>query len=234
MKPIIIKTSDEQFTQSSFREYLLSLCEKHKKEGRALAFAFIVYDFEDNTIQEILGNERYWMSLDKISGKYLTIFYINSENSYLEKRLEEIYFDELSESSSNDGIMHNMRQIYSRSTPLDQTINFLKDEFGISEYIKHPFVIFFQSDGEKLLDSFVVALNDQKLEDSFLELKFHIKNAVDSVSIVSKENYNNHQEIFNLIKSDVKNGKTLRFIKTKIVPKFGTVFSLVKTILTGF
>ena len=101
---------------------------------------------------------------------------------------------------------------------------------------QHPFILFFQSDGEIILDYFVVTLKEEKLEDTFLELKSQIKNACESISHLKNDDVNYHQEIFNLIESGVKNGNTANFIKKKVIPKipFGsTISSFVKIATNG-
>lgn len=235
MVPIAI-TSDKQFDEEGFRNYLTDLCRKHKKEKRALAFAFLVYDFEDNTIQQILENPKYWTALDKISGRFLSVFYINSQDNYYKKRQKQIFTEEKrqQQSVSQKGYMQFLTPITLKATPLEKSIYFLKKEFGLDDNLKHPFILFFQTDGEELLDYFVVALQQEKLEEAFLELKSQIKTAVDSVSKVTPDNFKNHKEIFNLIKLRVEGENSRNFIKTKVISKIGigSIISFVK-FLTG-
>lgn len=186
-----------------FKNYLLDICKKHKKEHRALAFAFIVYDFQDYTIQKIVGDKHYWQTLDKIAGEYLTIFYIDSDDSYYNKRRLKL----------NKPNENSQTFLCGIKTPFDGAIRFIKEEFQLDDNIKTPFVLFFQTDGKKLLDYFFITLKQEKLEDAFLELKAIIKNAADSVSKVLPENYKNYQEIFNLIRGGVENGQFWDFVK---------------------
>jgi hypothetical protein len=118
------------------------------------------------------------------------------------------------------------------ATPLDQTIIFIKEEFGISENIKHPFILFFQTDGENIIDSFVVKLKQEELEKAFLELKRLIKNAVNSLIKVTPENYENHKELFNLIRTGVQGGNAIEYVNNKVLSKIGigTIIALIKTI----
>ena len=125
--------------------------------------------------------------------------------------------------------MQLMRQITLQATPLEKSVRFLKTEFQIEESIQHPFVIFFQTDGENILDYFVVELKQEKLEDSFLELKSQIKNAVDALSKLPN-NYQNNQRVFELIEAGVQSGRFRNFIKTKVISNIslGKVFSFLK------
>ncbi len=66
-----IKTAD-------FSNGIIELCEKHRKDKRALAFAFIIYDFCNPHITKVLDDVDYWNALDAVSGKFLSIYYIPS------------------------------------------------------------------------------------------------------------------------------------------------------------
>ncbi len=236
MIPIAI-TQDGKFDEENFKNYLLDICKEHKEQDRALAFAFIVYDFEDYTIQQIIENKKYWTTLDRISGHYLSVLYINSQDSYYTRRQREIYLEEKAAErrASSSGYMQMMRSITLQSTPLDKSVDFLKKEFKLEENLKHPFVLFFQTDGEVIIDYFAIALKQEKLEDAFLELKRQIEAAVESISHVTPENFKNHNEIFALIESGVKGGNIGHFIKTKVISKIGigTITSFIKLIAGG-
>lgn len=203
---------------NDFGNYLIQMCKQHRSQGKALAFAFIVYDFENHTIPDILKKRSYWNALHKISGNKLGVFYINSQDSYYKKRQNEIYKDELQKRKKNSqgGTLSFLIPITKKPIPIDNAIDFLKSEFQIDENIKTPFVLFFQLDNEdNLSDYFIVQLKKDKLEDAFLELKTHIKNAVNSLDKVSPENYENHQEIFELIKGELESSQLNRFIAKK-------------------
>lgn len=232
MVPIAIK-DNKKFDEVEFKEYLLDLCEQQKKHKKALAFAFIVYDFDDQSITQILKNKDYWTNLDIVSGKFLSIFYINSQDSYYKRRQRQIYNEEQRRQERGSQIGFSfLIPISLKPTPLDNAIGFLKKEFDLDDNLKHPFVLFFQTDGSDISDSFIVSLKQEKLEESFFELRDHIKNAVESLSNVKSEYFNNHQEIFNLIRSGVEGGKFNDFVKKKVVSKLGigTIISLIKLI----
>lgn len=237
MVRLALTPNGKGFDEEDFKNYLLGICRQHKNAGRALAFAFIVYDFDDNTIPQIIENEKYWTSLDKISGHYLSVFYVNTQNSYYKRRQREIYQEELAKKrrASEKGYFQEMLPIFMKNTPLEKSIEFLKKEFQLEDKIKNPFVLFFQTDGEDILDCFVIMLKEEKLEDAFLELKTQIKNAVDSLAKVTTDNFKNHQEIFNLIKAGVKGGNFTNFVKTKIIAKIGigSIISFIKLIAGG-
>jgi hypothetical protein len=242
MVPIALK-ADKQFDEEEFKEHLLKLCNHHKKQKRALAFAFIVYDFDDQAINQILKHKDYWSNLDKISGKFLSVFYINSRDSYYKMRQKQIYNEEIQAAinSRESNICFRIRNTHflipltPKPTPLDNAIGFIKKEFKLDDNLKHPFVLFFQTDGEDISDFFIVTLKQEKLEEAFFELRDHIKNAVDSLSEVKPEYIDNYQEIFDLIRSGVKDAKFNDFVKKKVVPKLSIreIISLIKLISGG-
>jgi hypothetical protein len=237
MVPIVIN-ENQQYGEESFKDILLHTCRQHKNEGRALAFAFIVFDFDNHTINDILDKRSYWSTLDKISGKTLSVFYINSQDNYYNMRQEQIYQDELRQRARNSerGTISFLMPITKKPTPTDNAIGFVKSEFQIDDKIKTPLILFFQIDNDdNISDSFIVALKQDRLEEAFLELRDHINNAVKSLEKVLPEYYENHQEIFNLIKSSVESGKLYDFINKKVKTKLsiGTIILLVKMIANG-
>jgi len=233
MVPIVFK-EDQKFGVEEFNEYLLSLCEEHKQTSRALAFAFLVYDFKDNTIPQILKNESYWNALDVISGKFLSVFYIDSEDQYYKRRQKEIYDQRVKEQERNsrEGRVSFFVQISPQLTPLENTGKFLRENFQIDEQIKTPFIFFFQVHDNQLTDYFIAQLKADRLEDAFLELKSLVKDAVAAMADIKEENFGNHQEIFNQLKERVESNMFFRTFNKKkdAALKFGSIIGFLKLI----
>ncbi|MFH2066495.1 MAG: hypothetical protein ABIK15_14950 [Pseudomonadota bacterium] len=232
----IIKKSDKEFDEARFQKYLLQLCATHQKEGKALSFAFIIYDFADYTINKILKDRDYWSTLDIISGNYLSIFYINSQNSYFKDRQTEIQ-EERNKNNESDGDMHLrlLRPIEFQAKSPNEISSFVQKEFGINESIKTPFIIFFQTKGIDIIDYFGIELKAEKVDEAFIELKNQIQYAVDSIKSVTPENRSNFVEIFNLIKNGVQDERLKTYIIKTIKPGLGigSIFSLVKKVISG-
>lgn len=70
----------------------IEVCENHNKSDRAKAFAFILYDFDDGSVREILKDLGGFARLDRLSGKDLSIFYLHSENKELIDAFNNIFF----------------------------------------------------------------------------------------------------------------------------------------------
>lgn len=63
---------------SSFLQRFDEICADHLAKGRAKSFAFILYDFTDQDIREILKNQGVFTQLDRLSGKELSVFYLHA------------------------------------------------------------------------------------------------------------------------------------------------------------
>nr|BDT27044.1 hypothetical protein BHI3_05100 [Bacteriovorax sp. HI3] len=209
------------YSAEDLQKYILETCENHKRDGRAVAFAFIVFNFSSPAIGKVLRDIDYWNALNEISGKYLTVFYLN----YIEDKHENNTQGHIGLMSSID-IKESFRHTQNES--VSKILNLEKNP-------KTPFVLFFQADGKIISDSFIVSLKADKVEDSFLELNQHIKNAVDSLKFVSSENYQNSSEVFNLIKNGVmNNGKMLQFFRSNISTKVSitAIIQLIKYLVS--
>jgi hypothetical protein len=56
------------------------ICSEHTNAGRAKAFAFIFYDFQDHSLREILRSQGGFATLDRLAGADISIFYLHSGN----------------------------------------------------------------------------------------------------------------------------------------------------------
>ena len=75
----------------SFLRKFIEICENHLKNGRAKSFAFLLYDFNDKQIRDILKSQGGFARLDRLSGSELSIFYIHSDNKKLVKAFNRIF-----------------------------------------------------------------------------------------------------------------------------------------------
>ena len=77
MYKIFLNSKNEALSFNSFKDKMIEICNSHREKNKALAFAFILYDFENPQISKVLNDEEYWLALNKISGEYLSVFSIN-------------------------------------------------------------------------------------------------------------------------------------------------------------
>lgn len=66
---------------NSMIDRFIEICNQHKSEKRASSFAFLFYNFENSPIRDILKSNGGFAKLDRLSGKYLSVFYLNSDNA---------------------------------------------------------------------------------------------------------------------------------------------------------
>jgi len=62
----------------SFLKRVDEVFAQHRTEGRAKAFALILYDFENKPIKQILKNQGVFAKLDRLSGNEISIFYLHT------------------------------------------------------------------------------------------------------------------------------------------------------------
>ena len=83
----------------------------------------------------------------------------------------------------------------------------LKRYLELNEVVKNPSILFFQVEGTLISDYFLIELLEEKIEESFLELKAYVSSAVDRLKMIDPENYGNIQPIFESLKQGVRSTK---------------------------
>jgi hypothetical protein len=63
-----------------FLDRFEAICSEHEIGGRAKAFAFILYDFRDQAVYEVLKSRGGFAELDRLSGNDLSVFYLHNPN----------------------------------------------------------------------------------------------------------------------------------------------------------
>jgi len=159
MYSIFLNSEDEGLDFNSFREKLIEICNSHRDANKALAFAFILYDFEDPQIHKVLNDKQYWLALNKISGEYLSVFSVNYKEEGMKKTafLTSFNYDDNPSTASN---------------------KLIEDYFGKGIEVNYPAILFFQVNEEKVIDALLVELREERIEEAFLELKQNIKTTV--------------------------------------------------------
>ncbi|MEQ3655683.1 MAG: hypothetical protein ABNH00_07450 [Dokdonia sp.] len=75
----------------SFLKRFIDICENHLKNKQAKSFAFLLYDFRDEQIRDILKSQGGFAKLDRLAGSELSVFYIHSDNKKLVKAFNRIF-----------------------------------------------------------------------------------------------------------------------------------------------
>lgn len=63
---------------TGFNERFDDICNEHLRSGRAKAFAFIFYDFEDRDFRSLLKDTGFFVKLDRLAGSDLSIFFLHA------------------------------------------------------------------------------------------------------------------------------------------------------------
>lgn len=66
-----------------------TICKEHLKQKRAHAFAFLLYDFQNKAVREVLKDGGGFKELDHLAGKDISIFYLHSNRPESLKRFND-------------------------------------------------------------------------------------------------------------------------------------------------
>jgi len=221
MYTVLLNSRNEGHSFQSFYHKFLEICESHKKSDRALAFAFILYDFENPQIAKVLKDTAYWMSLNEISGKYLTVFSFHYKPKIRFNRPRR---------RSNENSMEYLTLTSTFNNPSYESNLLMEKYFGAGIQVTYPSVLFFQVHDEKVIDYTLIKLDEQNIEGAFLELKSYIKTAVETLKRISDENKANSKEIFDLVQGNVKDLRKLVITK-RAIKKITSITELASSVV---
>ena len=155
MYTIYHNSNDEGHNFSSFNDEMIKICNLHRKEKRALAFAFILYDFENPHLSKVLNDREYWLSLNAISGKYITVFSLNY------KEPKKAIQSKRQQSNSFVGFEF-LTDISTSFNPSQGTNELISKYFGDDIEVKYPAVLFFQVDDESVVEELQLKMDEYK------------------------------------------------------------------------
>jgi hypothetical protein len=210
MIPIIShgQAGEQGYTFSNFEALFLNICESHREERRALAFAFILYDLRSPQVAKALKDLDYWQALDKISDRYLSVFSFHTMPSQRLQRRRR---------NSNNNHMKCMTSV--SIDDFEDGRSMLERYFYLEQNIKLPAILFFQVSNAEIVGSKLVQLTKDTTEESFIEIKDIISGAAEAVSSVKDENHRNDHVIFQLIEDNLNN-RGIKVITSAVIDKF--------------
>ncbi|MCC9019142.1 hypothetical protein [Flavobacterium lipolyticum] len=226
MFTVTINSEDRKSSYEQFESDFFKICDEHRKNNRALVFAFILYDFENEHIAKILEDPHYWLSLHSISGNYLTVFSLHYKAEDMKLKLME-----MTKQRMNHGTQKEFNMILTDQNPSQETNQFIHKYFGKDFKIKYPSVLFFQVKDDAVSDSRLIQLDQEEIEASFLELKQYVKIAAEALYEVNRENKYNVDELFSLVDQSVSGQRQKIQIKKGI--KIVTSIADLATTITG-
>lgn len=221
MYTIYHNSNDEGHSFQSFKEEMIQICNQHRIEKRALAFAFILYDFENPQLWKVLNDNVYWLSLNEISGEYITVFSLNyKEHKKPVQRKRQ---------SHGFGGFEFLTNIPTNLNPSKGTNELISKYFGDEIQVKYPAVLFFQVDNENIIDSLLIELKEERIEPAFLELKDYLESSVEALKQISPENRGNIKEIFDCLERNVESTQSVKKVK-RIFKNAGNLIGLIASI----
>lgn len=212
-----IKDSHGQFDGiNSLTEYIFKTCNQHRKENRALAFALIVYDFHNPHVEKMLEDKAYYNALDHVSGKFLTIFYINS--NYL------TYQSKIAAESNKVTLELSIQKV---DTPVNVSPKLVAHKIINQETLPSPSILFFNVKGSVITEYTIANLRENEVEKGFNELIKIVELAVGGMKDVQEGYKDNHDEIFDLLKQTIEGAEFWKSTKSnfKKMMKLRSFFS---------
>ncbi|TKJ34620.1 MAG: hypothetical protein CEE38_17260 [Planctomycetes bacterium B3_Pla] len=168
-------------TSDEFMSKLSEICDSHRADEKALAFAIILYDFGDPSIAKVLHDDDYWSALDELSGSYVSVFSFHTKHERLHP-------------AESPGLQQRKPVSRLREANLSA-----RDQLGPDRSFKVPAIVFFQVVDSQLAGSRAVELRATTVEESFKEIETILGVVVDSLREVVGDNRDNAPEIFALI-----------------------------------
>jgi hypothetical protein len=218
MYTIYQNSTDEGHNLESFQDEMIKICNNHREENRALAFAFILYDFENPQIRKVLNDTDYWQALNSISGNYLTVFSLNYRKE-----------DNIDFSNYEFKGMQMLIEIPTIYNPSEGTNLLIERYFGNNINVRYPAVLFFQVDNNSVIDSLLIDLNERYIELAFEELKEYITSSVEALKKILPEYTRNNREIFDCLERNVETTRNLRKIK-RVIRRGGSIIGLISSV----
>lgn len=222
MYTIYHNSNNKGHSLQSFKEEMIQICNQHRNEKRALAFAFILYDFENPHLCKVLNDNEYWLSLNEISGEYITVFSLNYKEP--KKTIQR-----KQRQSNSFGGFEFLTNIHTNLNPSKGTNELISKYFGDKIQVKYPAVLFFQVDNESVIDSLLIELKEELIEPAFLELKDYFKSSVEALKNVLPENRGNTIEIFDCLERNVESTRSIRKVK-RVFKNAGNLIGLISSI----
>lgn len=220
MYTIYSNTDNEGCSFSSFSDKMIEICNSHKQDNRALAFAFILYDFENPQISKVLKDEDYWLALNSISGAYLTVFSLNFKPKINMKHRQV---------SGSQG-MQMLTSLSIFENPSVGTNILIDRYFGEGIEVEYPAILFFQVDNDSVIDSLLIELSEkEEIQKAFWELRNYISSSVNALKKITPENRKNSREIFDCLERNVKSTRNFKNAR-RMIRRAGSVLGLVSSI----
>ena len=217
-------SENTEYEYETFYERFIEICDEHKKQHRAMAFAFILYDFRNPQIAKVLRDDDYWFSLNAISGEYLTVFSLNYNPT--KANIQKMMRERISGGPTTKWLT----SVDVNPFALEENSNSLIKKYFGDTNVKYPSVLFFQVDNGEIIDYSLIQLDEKDIQRAFQELQNYIISAVDTLKLITEENKHNHKQIFSNLESSVESERT-KIVASKVIKKVTSVAELGSAIM---
>ncbi len=185
------------YTFPEFRSRFLEICEEHLQSRRAFLFALLLFDVDTPEIAKVLRDPDYWAALDKISGRYLTVFTLLTQQPRSDYRREQ-------------RSMVGIDSVPDRGMKLQLILN---SYFGLETRVNLPSVLLFQVAEGKVSWYTFVQLRAGTVESSFGEIRDLLRDLADALSKADPGSINVVTSV-EAIESRLLKRKAVAFFKT--------------------
>lgn len=181
---------------AQFNERFAEICAEHRKQGRALAFAFLLFDVDTPEFTKALRDEDYWRALDSVSGSYLSVFTLVTHQPRawgLEPR-----------SPSGIGPVTN---------PGHKIQLVLSRHFRLNEGLTLPAALLFQVNEGAVTGSCLVQLKATAIETAFTEVRELLRDVVHALANSGGAGHSQAGAAFDAVKSRLRKRTLVRYVK---------------------
>ena len=185
------------YTFREFRNRFLQICAEHQRDGRALAFAFLLFDVDSPELLKMLRDSDYWHALDQVSGRFLSVFTLLARAPKSDYRQER-------RGMSGVGPVHD---------PGMKVQLMLNTYFGLDGKIDFPAILLFQVEDGKLSGYCIVQLVANSVEGTFSEVRELLRDLTDALSSAGAKGRTDPQSSFEAIQSRIRKRKVVRVVK---------------------
>ncbi len=211
MYPVYTNTAREWSNFSDLRDNLVHICNTHRKEGRALAFAFLLYDISTPHFRKMIEEKVYYEALNEVSGNFMTIFSIHAKEVRRVRARTGFDIDNLPAIDTGFTMTH-AGMVYGLTTG-EATQDMLSKYFGQPDEFRFPGVLFFQVDNDKVVEAMMVEINDVTPEQVYNDLIKMVNTANIALRRIDVQYKDNHKEIFDQVEGELKRVKIEKKIK---------------------
>lgn len=180
-----------------FQKRFLEICAEHRASGRALAFAFLLFDVDSPEIIKMLRDQDYWRALDQISGRYLSVFTLMTHQPQSDHRSE----------------FRGLTRVGPVSDPGMKLQLMLNSYFGLESKVDLPAILLFQVEGDKVSGYCLLQLRADAIEPAFNEIREVLRELADALSKASSRGHSDSRAFFEAVKRRLCRRKAIRFVK---------------------